>query len=283
MIRPLRFSLIATFALACLASTPLRADYLAGVTYYGNQLIRIDATTGVGSLVGDLSTSMSAFGLAQRGGNLYTFDSNTDLIRQINPMTGTTVTSINVGLGPVLGQGGLAFGSDGIGYLSSALNPTSFAPENDLYRFDITTGKSSLVGFSGTALAGLAFLNNTLYGIGKTNDTLYTVNTTTGATTTVGFLGAMAGSPFQSLSASPNGQLYGTFDDRLFSINAITGAATAVDPNPANDSGFSSISGLTYVVTPAAVPEPASMILLGVGLSAALLVRRGPRQPKLSV
>ena len=273
MIRPLRFILTA-LALIITGSNLVQADYLAGVTFYSNQLIRVDPTTGVGTVVGDLGRNVSAFGLAQTGGNLYTFDSVADVIRQVNPMTGLTGTAISIGIENVLGQGGMAFRNDGIGFLSSALNPTTFETTNNLYTFNIATGTSTLLGGSSATLAGLAFIGDVLYGIGKNDDTLYTVSQTNGALTAIGFIGAMAGSPIQALGVGANGQLVGTFDDRLYTINAATGAATPVDPNPLNDIGFSSISGLTYVVTPNVVPEPASVVLLGVGLAGTLITHR---------
>jgi len=273
MNRPLRS--FAAVVLALLCSGPLAreacADFLLGVTYYDNQLIKIDTTTGVGSLVGNLSTNVGAFGLSQYNGNLYTFDSTLDRVAQINSTTGATMADINVGIGPVLGQGGMAIRSDGIGFLTSALDPSTFNPVNDVFSFNLATGKSTLLSTSptGPTLAGLAFLGNTLYGLGKLDGMLYTVNQSTGLATAVGSLGYLPGNPFESLSAGPGGTLYATLDDRLFSINTATGLATPIDPNPANDSGFSSISGL---VSPAAVPEPSSIVLVAVGLGSALIV-----------
>lgn len=274
MIRTLRL-VLAALALATATTTSLRADYLAGITYLGNQLVRVDPTTGAGTLIGGLGANVAGFGLAQRGSALYTYDSISSAVRQVNLATGQASTAISVGIGPILGQGGLAFRADGMGFLSSALNPSTLNVENNLYRFDIATGTSTLVGRSGSTLAGLAFLGGTLYGVGKNDDTLYTVNQATAALTAVGFLTAMAGSPIQSLTAGPGGQLFGTFDDRLFRIDPLTGLATAVNPDPGSDVGFSSISGLAYISTAAAVPEPGSALLLAASLvGIAVLGRR---------
>ena len=250
---------------------------MLGITYYDNQLIDINPTTGVGTLVGNLSSNLSAFGLAQTGGNLYAFDSTLDQVAQIDPSTGLTIKDINVGIGPVLGQGGLAFSSSGIGYLSTALDPSSYNPVNYLYSFNLATGTSTLLNPttpSGATLAALAFVGDTLYGLGKLDDSLYTVNTTTGATSFVGYLGVGAGSPIESLAAGPGGVLFATLDDQLYTINPSSGAATAVDPNPSDYTGFNSISGLTYVAT---VPEPSTILLVGVGLAACLVAHRRRR------
>ena len=276
----LPLKLIASAVLAVLFSGTLageaHAGYLLGVTYYDNQLIQVDPTTGIGTLVGNLSSNVSAFGLAQRSGSLYTYDSTLGEVAQIDPRSGSTIEDINVGIGAVLGQGGLAFRGDGIGFLTTALDPKTTNPANDLYSFDITTGKSTLISThpSGPTLAGLAFVGNTLYGLGKLDNTLYTIDQATGVATIVGSLGYSAGSPFESLSSGPGGALFATLDDFLFSINPTTGAATPLDPTFQNDTGFSSISGLSYAAT---VPEPSSFVLVAIGLVSGLVARNRRR------
>ena len=101
-----------------IAATPCRADFLAGVTLLNNQLISIDTTTGVGSLVGPLAGNPTPFGVVSSGNRLLTFDSIADVIRQINPSTGGTLATFNIGIGPVLGQGGLAFQTTNVGFLT---------------------------------------------------------------------------------------------------------------------------------------------------------------------
>ena len=242
------------------------AGTVYGVTYFGDQLISVDPTTGAGTAVGTLSTPSASYGLAGVDGKLYTFDSNADVIRQVDPSTAGTVATYNIGLmpGALLGQGGLAFQSGTVGYLTSALDPTTFAPANSLYRFDISTGQSVNIAPGGTSdtLEALAFApNGTLYGLGKLDGDLYKVSTATGALTLVGNVGFNVGSPIGSLAFGPDGVLYATLDDALYKLDTMTGLATAVSTDPSATTGFDSISGLTY--SPAAVPEPASMATWG--------------------
>jgi hypothetical protein len=117
------FRLLASFAALFVVATGVRAEPLLAVTF-GNQLISIESTTGVGTLIGPLSSSMAPFGLGFRGSNLYTYDQQADLIRQLNPATGATIASINIGAGNLIGEGAIDFRSDGVGFLSTSNGPT---------------------------------------------------------------------------------------------------------------------------------------------------------------
>lgn len=287
-----------TFAAAGLAAllasffaTPTRAD-LYGVTFLGNELVNIDPTTGVGNSVGPIG-STNSFGLAAVNNQLYTFDSSVDKIRQIDPATGAATSTTDIGLQPgaLVGQGGLAFQSSTVGFLTSALNPTTLAPENDLYRFDLSTGTTTLVAKTTDTIEALAFRSDgTLFGLAKSlggpaDGNLFTIDPTTGAETLVGNVGIPVGSPIGALAFDPNGQLFATLDDKLYTLSTTTGAATAIgnsDPT-VSDVGFSSISGLAFVTAaPVAVPEPSSVVMVGTGVVALGLVswkRAKPASP----
>ena len=259
-----------TIAIATLLATwwpaASRADQILGVTLLDNQLISIDPATGNGTLIGPLSTSVGPFGLADVNGKFYTFDSSADVITRLDPFTGSTVSSYSIGIGPVLGQGGLAFQSSTVGFLTSALDPTTLNPVNDLYRFDISSGTSSLIAHTSDTLEAIAFgPGGVLYALGKLDGNVYTVDPTTGVLTLVGNVGISIGSPTGGLTFAPDGTLFATLDDKLYTLDTSNGVATAVgSSDPTMDTGFSSISGLAF----AAVPEASSVISLAIGASA---------------
>jgi hypothetical protein len=257
------------------AAGPASAFDILGVTFYDNQLIDISSSTGAATLVGNLSSNESAYGLATYAGKLYTFDSNADRVLQLSPTSGQTVASFNVGIGPVLGQGGFTFSNTGTGFLASILDPSTDNVVNDLYKFTLGSTSPTLL-HTTVSLGALAFgSNGVLYALGKSDGMLYSVDTTTGATTALASLNYSAGSPFESLMAGPGGLLYATLDDRLFLIDPTTGNATPIDPDPDNYTGFSSITG---IVSAAAVPEPTSFVLMGTALAVALGMRRSLRR-----
>jgi hypothetical protein len=252
-----------------LAPATTRADFAYGVTLFDNQLISINTTTGNGTVVGNLSTAMTPYGLATVGSNLYTFDSTQDVIQKINPATGASQSSYAIGLSPgaLLGQGGLAFQTSSVGYLTSALDPSTFNTVNDLYQFNILTGTSTLIAHTADTIEALAFSTaGILYGLGKDDGNLYTVNTMTGATSLIGNVGVSIGNPIGSLSFSSSGMLYATLNDTLYTLNTATGLATAVNSDPTANVGYYSISGLAFA--PATVPEPSSIVMSGMALVA---------------
>ncbi len=246
------------------------AGTVDGVTFFDNQLVSIDTTTGVGTLIGPLSTAVSPFGLANVNGRLYTFDSNAGVITQLSASTGTTEATFSIGIGPVLGQGGLAFQSSTVGFLTSALDPTTYNPVNDLYRFDIATGSSQLIAHTADTLEALAFgPNDRLYGLGKLDGNLYVIDPSSGAMTLVGNVGVSVGSPSGGLTFGPDGTLYATLDDKLYTLSTLTGTATpAGSADPSTYTGFNTISGLAFVTS--TVPEPSSIISLTLGAAGVL-------------
>ncbi len=100
----------------------------------------------------------------------------------------------------------------------------------------------------------------TLYGFAQTTGDLYTINTSNGATTLVGISGT-----------EPDGLAGLTFDsmDNLFAITR-DGLLHSMDANNADatligDTGLSEVSGLSALN---GVPEPGTLVLLGMSLAA---------------
>lgn len=255
-----------TVLAASLTSGAVAAEILYGVTLINNQLLTLDTATGAATLVGPLSSSMSALGLATSGGRLYTFDQVADVIREIDPATGSTVTTHDVGLGNLIGEGGLAMMGNGTGFLVTGNGVTG-----NLYSFNVNTNTSSLIGPT-LSFDGLEFIGGVLYGINQVNGALYTVNQGTGQTTLVGPGITPAGS-LSGLAARSDGTLFGLQNGTtLYSIDAATGIATSIGAT-----GFNDIAGLTFFDDQEPIPEPSTIALLGAGLAAMALVHRRRR------
>lgn len=237
-------------------------EVLFGITFFQNQLITIDTTTGQGTLVGDIGETVSGYGLAAYQNKLYTFNPNDQSIDQLNLINGKifarkTITGIGgTGGTGLAGEGDLAINPDtGVGFLASAFDSAG-DPTHPLYTFNLTTGIITQLATTTVVLDGLAFDDTpTLYAIGQGDvdggdpaagdATLYTVNQTTGALAPIGVLGVPQNSPVAAITFAPDGTLYGAIDDQLYKINKATGAATKVDADTP-DFSFSSVSGLAY-------------------------------------
>lgn len=230
---------------------------LFGITFFQNQLIKIDPATGVGTLVMDIPRTESGYGLTSYQGGLYTFDPNTGTIDQLSPIDARIISSTPLSVTGLAGEGDLVLSDSGSGFLASAFDPSG-APTHPLYRFNVNTGVAVELGQIDVAIDGLALDNGTpqtLYALGQgdsmladpaTVDTeLYTVNQVTGALTPVGPIGVPQNSPLAGLTFSPDGTLYAAIDDKLYTIDTATGAATIVKATTP-DFSFSSVSGLAF-------------------------------------
>ena len=229
--------------------SPQAPSRLEGVSFFKNQLFSVDPTSGAGMLIGSLGGTISPYGIATYSNNMYTFDPNNDRILIVNPNTGMTGAPIDIGVTNIVGEGDLAFRSDGVGFLASALTADG-SMANDLYTFDVNTGSSSLVGTTEESIDALAFdTNNTLYALGQNDVNLYTVNQENGAMTMVGPLGVAMSSPFGGMTFGPDGTLYAAINDQLYTIDKTSGEASVVSTNVV-DFGFSSVSGLAFAPSP---------------------------------
>ena len=119
---------------------------------------------------------MDAFGLSDRGGALYTFDQTADVVRQLDPNSGATLNTIDVGISTI-GEGAIAFRSDGAGFMSRSSGATG-----DLWSIDVMSGTSMSIGGLTVSMDGMDFnSSDVLYGISQSTAALYTIDQGTGA------------------------------------------------------------------------------------------------------
>ena len=263
----MKLLILALVVLSLLSTTKARADSLYAITF-SNEFLSIDTATGAGTLIGNLDSDMLAFGLADLGDAIYTFDQQADRIQRLDPATGSTLETIDIGVTTV-GEGGIAFRSDGIGFMSR-----SNGPVGTLWSFDITVPNSTQISGDDDmvpSMDGLDFdSSDVLHGLSQTSDTppaLYTINQSTGVTTLIGSTG-ISGSILGGLTFASDGTLYAVIDDSLYTLNPGTGAATLVGPI-----GYGVVSGLTAAsgvvevkvdIKPQSCPNPLNVKSQGV-------------------
>ncbi len=276
------FTTVTAGALALLSAFSVKAQIITnanqtlfGITFFTNQLITIDTTTGEGRLVGNIDANVSGYGLAAYQNRLYTFNPNDQSIDQLSMVNGKVVSSKPTGTTALAGEGDIAIRSDnGLGFIASAFDSTG-NPTHPLYTFNVTTGAAVMLANTSVALDGLAFdSSHTLYAIGQGDvdggdpaagdAMLYTVNQTTGGVAPVGILGVPQNSPVAGLTFAPDGKLYAAIDDRLYTINKASGVATIVEADTP-DFSYHSVSGLAFSRGAAVLFNIASRANVGVG------------------
>jgi len=235
-VKKLKLRQLLALVILCSAKTALAVEVLYAITF-DDELLTINSATGAGTLVGALDTSMLGLGLGTRAGKLYTFDQQADRVRELSPTTADTLNTYDVGIATI-GEGGLGFRSDGIGFLASLA-------AGGLHTFDITLGTSApfAAGATRPFMDGLDFnSSDVLYGISDVTLALYTINQITGATTLVGDTGFDSTSRLSGLAFRSDDVLFGVINDNLYTINTGSGAATLVGAI-----GYDRVSGLTFV------------------------------------
>ena len=131
---------------------------LFGLTFFKNELITINPTTGEGTLVQNASETISGYGLATYQERLFTFNPNTNTLDQLSTIDGQVVQRTDIGVSGLRGEGDLAIRSDtGMAYLASAFDSDG-NPTHPLYTFNVNLGVASVkLTNTPVALDGLAF------------------------------------------------------------------------------------------------------------------------------
>ncbi len=258
---------------AAFASTPqsVRAAELLGTDFDG-LLYDVSFLTGATSNPRDTGVgTLSGIALSP-GGDLFAFDAATNILFQINMLTGSPTPVGFMGLDVT--EGDLDF-QPGTGILFGV---QTFGADR-LFTIDVATGSTAVVGtiIDGGDISAMAFADDgTLYALDTRNEALYTLNPATAAIlTSVGLstpLGNAAGMDFDPDSGllviadgGYNAQGNPTGTNILYHIDIPTGILI-----PHGDTGLAfGLSGLEFV------PEPGSLALLALGT--VLCGRRRPR------
>jgi hypothetical protein len=259
---------VTVFALLLGLQPAARADAVAYMDTRTDQFGTIDLNTGVFTQIGKMGQQLSGLGVS--GGNLFGGVTGTGNLYQVNPSSGALTL---VGAGPInyldtgSTSGGL-YALGGPGTVGSALS---------LYSINATTGAAALIGATGLSFSttvvdtvGLSTGSGSLYltfGPSFSTATLYSVNVTTGTATSIGNTGADA----LGAEVFEGGALYGGSNtngvspvDSVYTLNTTTGAGTFI---ASESGGATQFYGLAPA-SPAAVPEPGSLLLLLTGLAA---------------
>lgn len=267
-----RAFLLTILIIAGFSSFTAKGDLLYGIIN-GSDLVQINTNSLSGSVIGDIGfTSVGGLTMGS-GGQLYGISTSIDSIITADPgsLPGTLV-------GPTGRDStfstGLAYDAPADVLYGTTTQGSGFS--SYLVSYSTSTGSASSIGETGTGtIVGLSMdSSGQLWGIdgGGSAEHLVRINKTTGATNVVGLNGLMNLPSIGGFAIGLSGTFWavdaGSSQYRLLSINPVSGAPTIIgNINGLNNSG-SIMTGLT------AVPEPATMILLGLG---GLVLRKSKR------
>ena len=241
----------------CLSGSPALASPVMYVHDSGGELGTVDVSTGAVTLIGNMGVIMTDIAF-DTSGQLYGVSFSN--LYSIN--AGTAAASL-IGAHGIAGGNALVFGSDGTLY--GAGNAST-----SLFTINPGTGASAAVGNMGFFSGGdLAFNGGSFY-LASSSNQLVRVNPTTGAGSLVGSFGV---ANMFGLATGDDGVLYGVASTTIYTISTSTGAAT--NPVPFGGQGLGQAFGESFFHEAAAVPEPGTLTLLGLGVAAAWRARAG--------
>jgi|SRR5579864_465329 len=238
---------LVTLVLALGSATSASATPLIYVEGSASALATLNPTTGAITEIGPTSVLLGGLGFV--GGTLYGLAGDMNLY-SVNTST-AALTLIGPYTGNFNGGGAMGSSSDGTLYSTNGVG--------DLWTVDPTSGAATLVGNMGLST------NSNPSGDGgsglyvTSGSDLIQINRTTGAGTVIG-----AGSYTDIFGlAYLNGTMYATdaHDTAIYSINLANGQSTFV-ANYGSGLGFIEAAA---VPNSAPVPEPSSIVLLGLG------------------
>jgi hypothetical protein len=256
--RRLTLAATALIGMSAIAVSPAKADLIYQTCSFGTTLCTTDTVSGAVNTIG-------SFGIGSTYGNAFDLDGTMYATTSSN-----SLATVNLSTGAATVIGALPANAYAIDFDSSG-NLYSLAHNGGLYLLDKNTGGGTLIGNTGIgSTMDIAFdSDDNLFGV--VSGRLFEINTSTGAV--LSNIGTTLGSANMGIMFDANDVLWATLhtsSSALYTLDTVTGVGTLVHNSGINGPH----GGDIFVAVAAAVPEPGTAAVFGLGILALGMARR---------